>query len=65
MRIPPPGAGKQSNGDEEAQKPENHFAAFEHQHDQNKPSHPGPNCSPVMTIEVVKKLFNAIEIHIF
>ena len=64
MCMPPPGAGKQSHGDEEAQKPENHFAAFEHQHEQNKSGHPGPNCSPVMTVEFVEKFFDAIEIHI-
>ncbi len=63
--MPPPGAGKQPNGDEEEQKPESHFAAFENQGEQNDSDQAGSDCGPVVTVEFVKKFFDAIKVHIW
>jgi hypothetical protein len=59
--MPPPGAGKQSNGNEQEQKPENNFAAFEHQKEQNDSGQHSSSRGQVMTAEVAKKLFDFID----
>jgi hypothetical protein len=63
--MPPPSAGKQSNGNEEEQNPANHFGAFENQNEQNDSDQHGSSRRQVMTAEVAKKLFDFIEVHIF
>ncbi len=65
VRMPPPGAGKQSGGDEEEQKPVCHFAALENQDKKNNPDQPGSSRRQVMQAEAAKKIFDLIEIHIF
>jgi hypothetical protein len=65
MCMPPPGAGKQSNGNDEEQKPAGHFGAFEQQNEQYDSHQHSSSCGQVMTAEVAKKLFDFIEVHIF
>jgi hypothetical protein len=58
--VPPPGADKQSNGNDQEQKTENHFAAFEHQKEQNDSAQHRSSRGQVMTAEVAKKFFDFI-----
>src|SRR5208337_2016485 len=63
--MPPPGAGKQSDGDEKEQKPVGRFAGFEYQKEQYYSDQAGASGRQVMCAEVTEKLFNFIEVHGF
>jgi hypothetical protein len=62
--MPPPGAGKQPDSDEEEQKPVTRSAGFEHQNEQNNSDQSGSFSRQVMSTEAVEKLFDFIEVHI-
>ena len=62
--MPPPGAGKQSSGNEEEQKTMRHFATPENQNKQNNSEQPSYSCGQVMSTEVTKKSVDFIEVHI-
>jgi len=64
VRMPPPGAGKQSNRNEQVQETEHQLAGLENQYDQYDSGQPGSSCGQVMSAEVAKKLFDFIEVHI-
>jgi hypothetical protein len=52
--MPPPGAGKQPDGNEEEQKPVSRFAGSEHQNEQNDSDQSGTSGGQVMQAEVVE-----------
>jgi hypothetical protein len=56
--MPPPGARKQSNGNEEEQKPKSNFAGFEYQNEKNDSGQHGSCRRQVMAAEIPKKFFD-------
>jgi len=62
--MPPPGAGKKSNRNEQVQETEHQLAGLENQNDQYDSDQPSSSCGQVMSAEVAKKLFDFIEVHI-
>lgn len=61
--MPPPGAGKQPDGDEEEQKAVARFVRFKYQNKQNNSDQYGNSGRQVMNTEVIEEVFNIVEVH--
>jgi hypothetical protein len=65
MLMPPPGAGKQRDGDDKKQEPADSLARLEHQDEQNDPDHRSYPGRQIFNIKLAGKIFDFVHFYIF
>jgi hypothetical protein len=65
MLMPPPGAGKQPDGNDKEQEPVGSLACLEHHDEQNDSDQHGYCGRQVFNVKLVEKILNAVHVYIF
>jgi hypothetical protein len=62
--MPPPGAGKQSDGNDKKQEPADGLSRFEYQDKQNNPDQRGSPGRQIFDVKLAEKIFDFVHVYI-